>query len=159
MNSQRARNGHPNSHYNDLQKSHQERHFNGPVTAAVRVRGNQQSNVIPNNGEDYGDESVQELKKLKGNSVIRMKSAAALSSNQEENDFSPDKNSRRLDWRLGQRINDLIATGDGDIVLGHGSAKDLKFQWLITPWSACSQPCGMGVGFRVRLKINSQKYK
>ena len=104
--------------------------------------------------EDLDDEaadndSVAELNKLKGNSVIRMKSASEDQQQQQP--------PRRLDWRLGQKINALMKTdtknggGGSGIVLGQGTAKDLTFQWLITPWSECSQPCGTGVGFRVSI--------
>lgn len=30
-----------------------------------------------------------------------------------------------------------------------GKAENLKFEWLVTPWSKCSQTCG-GSGFQVR---------
>jgi len=35
------------------------------------------------------------------------------------------------------------------IVLGKGTAKDLKFEWVLTPWSECSEPCGE-TGFQVK---------
>lgn len=102
---------------------------------------------------DYDEDGdVRELNILKG---LRVKSSAG-----NQNNFAADDeeqtatNGRRLDWRLGQKINALMDTGkNGGIVLGKGTAKDLKFEWLITPWSECSQPCGTGVGFRVSIKI------
>ncbi|KZS17894.1 putative ADAMTS protein 3 [Daphnia magna] len=35
------------------------------------------------------------------------------------------------------------------VILGKGKADTLKFEWLLTPWSKCSQTCG-GSGFQVR---------
>ncbi|XP_049815817.1 protein madd-4-like [Schistocerca nitens] len=35
------------------------------------------------------------------------------------------------------------------VVLGRGSAENLKFDWMITEWSKCSQTCGGG-GFQTR---------
>lgn len=139
----------------------------GPVTAAVRGRGGgpdklpiSSNSRMADNDYDEDNENVEELKKLLGTSVIRMKSAPDASSSSSSKLGGDNKlgnsihRNRPLDWRLGQRINALMATttttGDSpSIVLGQGSAKDLKFEWLITPWSECSQSCGMGAGFRV----------
>lgn len=60
-------------------------------------------------------------------------------------------NRPRLDLRLGQKINDLFDASTKAVVLGHGTSKNVKFEWMITPWSECSQPCGTGIGFRVRI--------
>lgn len=35
------------------------------------------------------------------------------------------------------------------IVLGKGNPKNLKFEWVLTPWTKCSESCG-GNGFQVR---------
>ncbi|RWS16311.1 ADAMTS-like protein 1, partial [Dinothrombium tinctorium] len=37
------------------------------------------------------------------------------------------------------------------VVLGKGNREDLQFDWLLSDWSHCSQPCG-GVGFKVRAR-------
>lgn len=88
---------------------------------------------------------AEELNRLRTTSSVRMESVSSQKQNRNPN------NSRRLDWRLGQRINALIESpGESGIVLGEGTATDLKFEWLITPWTECSLPCGQG-GFRVRM--------
>lgn len=58
--------------------------------------------------------------------------------------------------------NDEDTTGSISI-LGKGSADDLKFKWIVTDWSACSQSCGGG-GFQMRaaqcmVQIKSLKIK
>lgn len=51
--------------------------------------------------------------------------------------------------------DDLNLDGDGfhgigrAVVLGKGTADALKFEWMITDWSKCSQTCG-GNGFQMR---------
>lgn len=35
------------------------------------------------------------------------------------------------------------------VVLGKGTAENLKFEWMITEWTRCSQTCG-GEGFQMR---------
>lgn len=35
------------------------------------------------------------------------------------------------------------------VVLGRGRAENLKFDWMITDWSKCTQTCG-GNGFQMR---------
>lgn len=30
-----------------------------------------------------------------------------------------------------------------------GEREKVKFEWMITPWSECSQSCGEGLGFKV----------
>ncbi|RWS27507.1 ADAMTS-like protein 1 isoform X3 [Leptotrombidium deliense] len=37
------------------------------------------------------------------------------------------------------------------VVLGKGNPEDLKFDWLLSDWSSCSQSCG-GIGFQVRAR-------
>ncbi|KAI5708836.1 hypothetical protein M8J76_004124 [Diaphorina citri] len=36
-----------------------------------------------------------------------------------------------------------------EFILGKGSRQNLKFEWAVTDWSKCSQPCG-GNGYRMR---------
>lgn len=34
-------------------------------------------------------------------------------------------------------------------VLGSGPRDNVKFEWMITPWSECSQSCGPEIGYKV----------
>lgn len=34
-------------------------------------------------------------------------------------------------------------------VLGEGPRDSVKFEWMVTPWSECSQSCGPDIGYRV----------
>lgn len=51
--------------------------------------------------------------------------------------------------------SDDVDLGDGfhglgrAVILGKGSVENLKFEWMITDWSTCSQTCG-GNGFQMR---------
>jgi len=62
------------------------------------------------------------------------------------------KNSRRT---VKTNQNDRAASPFGGpnagttAILGKGKAEHLVFEWLVTPWSKCSQTCG-GSGFQVR---------
>ena len=56
---------------------------------------------------------------------------------------------KSLDWALGRKIHALLDPEKTGTVLGQGPARDLQFEWLITPWTECSQRCGHGQGFRV----------
>lgn len=33
-----------------------------------------------------------------------------------------------------------------------GSRENVSFEWILTPWSNCSQTCGSTVGFKVRAR-------
>lgn len=44
---------------------------------------------------------------------------------------------------------DLSSTSNDVFVLGEGSRDKVKFEWMITPWSECSQSCGIEDGFKV----------
>lgn len=35
-------------------------------------------------------------------------------------------------------------------VLGEGSHDSVKFEWMVAPWTQCSQSCGPEVGYRVK---------
>lgn len=121
----------------------------GPVTAAVIG-----VDKLPlDRYRITGDDDFEAEKP--GYSVIRLKNASNRDYPSRAPVSIPNKPgdaARPLDWRLGKKINALIDMGTSGIVLGEGRPKDLKFEWLITPWTECSQPCGMGVGFRVSLQ-------
>lgn len=34
-------------------------------------------------------------------------------------------------------------------VLGEGPRDSVKFEWMVTPWTECSQNCGSEIGYRV----------
>lgn len=35
-----------------------------------------------------------------------------------------------------------------------GARENVKFEWMLTPWSECTQSCGITAGFRVIKKNN-----
>lgn len=39
--------------------------------------------------------------------------------------------------------------GENVTVLGEGPRDSVKFEWMVTPWSECSQSCGPDIGYRV----------
>lgn len=45
--------------------------------------------------------------------------------------------------------NDFFNGNENRTLLGQGSRSDVKFEWLITPWSDCSQSCGTETGLKV----------
>ncbi|XP_037909605.1 ADAMTS-like protein 1 isoform X2 [Hermetia illucens] len=48
-------------------------------------------------------------------------------------------------------ISDIFSTTTEDaVLLGRGDKKDLQFEWMTTPWSECSQTCGLEEGLRRR---------
>lgn len=44
-------------------------------------------------------------------------------------------------------------------VLGEGPRESIKFEWMVEPWSPCSQSCGSDSGFRVILNFHQTKKK
>lgn len=47
--------------------------------------------------------------------------------------------------------------GENVTVLGFGPRDSVKFEWMVTPWSECTQSCGPDIGYRVNnafLKTN-----
>lgn len=137
-------------HYSSLSEPRdsnfvQHRHLNRARQSAAAGDDKPLNDDNDSTGYYDEDEDVRELNILKG---VRVKSSSHNFAAEDE-EAANTKKGRRLDWRLGQKINALMDTGKSGIVLGKGTAKDLKFEWLITPWSECSQPCGTGVGFRV----------
>lgn len=45
--------------------------------------------------------------------------------------------------------HDFRQDGENVTVLGKGSRDNVKFEWVVTPWTECSQSCGSEVGYRV----------
>lgn len=39
--------------------------------------------------------------------------------------------------------------GENVTVLGSGPRDSVKFEWVVAPWSACSQSCGPEPGYKV----------
>lgn len=44
---------------------------------------------------------------------------------------------------------DFRGGGENVTVLGEGPRENVKFEWIVTPWTECSQSCGSEVGYRV----------
>lgn len=47
--------------------------------------------------------------------------------------------------------HDLTQANENVTVLGKGSRESVKFEWMITPWTECSQTCGPDFGYRVSM--------
>lgn len=70
-------------------------------------------------------------------------------------DFEALENENNDDPVVGSSgINPLALSQDNEnaTVLGEGSRESVKFEWMITPWSECSQSCGPEVGYRVNFR-------
>lgn len=48
-------------------------------------------------------------------------------------------------------LHDLTQANENVTVLGEGSRDSVKFEWMITPWTECSQTCGSDFGYRVSI--------
>lgn len=48
-------------------------------------------------------------------------------------------------------FNQLSLSQDAEnvTVLGNGPRDSVKFEWMVTPWSECSQSCGPEIGYKV----------
>lgn len=48
-------------------------------------------------------------------------------------------------------FNQLALSQDAEnvTILGDGPRDSVKFEWMVTPWSECSQSCGPDIGYRV----------
>lgn len=44
----------------------------------------------------------------------------------------------------------LSQGGENVTVLGDGPRESVKFEWMVTPWSECSQNCGPEIGYKVK---------
>lgn len=51
-------------------------------------------------------------------------------------------------------FNQLSLSQDAEnvTVLGSGLRSDITFEWMVAPWSECSQSCGPEIGYKVFFK-------
>lgn len=53
--------------------------------------------------------------------------------------------------------HDLTQANENVTVLGEGSRESVKFEWMITPWTECSQSCGPDFGYQVSILLHSHE--
>lgn len=48
----------------------------------------------------------------------------------------------------------LSQEGENVTFLGYGPRDSVKFEWMVTPWSECTQSCGPDIGYRVKYEVS-----